>query len=398
VGSVAQVFILKDLASIWCCELATLPLCQGAGIHSIWAEVFPDETIPNHKAAAMSLDFLLHYGGRRLRQYIEQPSLDSSADGAGEEEEGPKAVLDFELPLDAWVSRPVASDSFDPAAMPRRFIDGCHYGKTVTCLKDSARHPIPVRLAEVGGVSMRIDDRLLRREFAHLERIVCFIIDPFPWHEVEDFAVSLAEKMGIRLLPALPPKINEVRQLSYDYASMDQRTYTQAQVEMRILEELALDQDLEALSLVDGPLGRISHPRAIGVIKEHRQNYLGLHRQCWQVFYDLEPGQRTPAFQLASQSSPVVSWYLKLDGAHGALPNWGIVRVEISCAHFERQGSDFEYLNRLSNSLLHLRCRQGSYARAPVSMEPIVRAEESLKSLLTSPATLAQRFFHLTGL
>jgi len=342
----------------------------------------------------MSLDFLLQYGGRRLRQYVEQPPLDSSEAG-GEEEEGPKVTLDFEMPPDAWVVRPVASDAVDPGAVPQRFIDGCHYGKTVACLQDSVGHPIPVRLAEIGGVALRSDDRSLRREFAHIERIVCLIVDPFPWHEVEDFAVSLAE-INMRLLPALPPLIDDVRQLTYDYASMEQRTYTQAQVEMRVLEELALGQDPETLTLVDGPLGRIEHPRAIGAIKQHRKNYL--HPRGWQVFYALEPGQRTPAFRLKSQSSPLVSWYLKLDGAHGALPNWGVVRVEISCDHFERHHGDFSYLDRLSNALLHLRCRQGSYARAPVSLEPIVRAEESLKSLLTSPATLTQRFYHLTGL
>jgi hypothetical protein len=159
-----------------------------------------------------------------------------------------------------------------------------------------------------------------------------------------------------------------------------------------------LAQDTETLSLVDGPLGRLEHPRAIGVIKQHRTNYLGLHPQCWQVFYNLEPGQRTPAFLLASQRLPVVSWYLKLDGANGTMPNWGIVRAEISCTHFERQRCSFTYLDRISNALLHLRCRQNSYARAPVSMEPIVYAEKSLKSLLTAPATLAQRFYHLTGL
>ncbi len=345
----------------------------------------------------MGLDFLLHYGGRRLRQYVEQPPLDSPTDG-DEAEEGPKAALDFEAPPDAWQPRSVVADTIDPAALPQRFIDGCHYGRTIACLSDSARHPIPVRLAEIGGVCMGIDGRSLRREFAHIERIVCLIVDPFPWHEVEDFAASLTEKIDMRLLPALPPMIGETRQLTYDYASMEQRTYTQAQVEMRVLEELVLGQDLETLSLVDGPLGRLEHPRAIGVIKQHRKNYLGLHQQCWQAFYDLEPGQRTPAFGLRSQSMPVISWYLKLDGAHGAMPNWGIVRVEISVEHFESQGSDFDYLNRVSNALLHLRCRQGSYARAPVSLGPIVRAEESLKSLLTPPATLAQRFYHLTGL
>ena len=342
----------------------------------------------------MSLDFLLHYGGRRLWQYVEQPPLDSSEVG-GEEEEGPKITLDFELASDAWEARSVASDTLDPATMPRRFIDGCHYGKTVTCLHDSVGHPIPVRLAEIGGVSMRIEDRALRREFAHIERIVCFIVDPFPWHEIEDFAASLAG-IGMRLLPALPPIVDDVRQLTYDYASMDQRTYTQAQVEMRVLEELALGQDTKMLTLVDGPLGRIEHPWVIGAVKQHRKNYL--HPRGWQVFYALKPGERTPAFRLASQSSPLVSWYLKLDGPNGALPNWGVVRVEISCDHFERMGCDFGYLDRVSNSLLHLRCRQGSYTRAPVSLEPIVRAEDSLKSLLTSPATLAQRFYHLTGL
>src|SRR5262249_60468302 len=101
---------------------------------------------------------------------------------------------------------------------------------------------------------------------------------------------------------------------------------------------------------------------------------------------------------LASHHLPLVSWYLKMDGPHGAMPNWGVVRVEISRDLFERQGSDFGYLDRVSDALLHLRCRQGSYARAPVSLEPIVRGEESLKSLLSSPATLAQRFYHLTGL
>lgn len=343
----------------------------------------------------MGLDFLVHYGGRRLRQYLEQPPLDASAGDETEQES--KVALDFELPLDAWQARSVRAGVVDPFVIPQRFIDGCHYGHTAACLYDSFRHPIPVRLAEIGGVCMQLEGRSLRRQFAHVERIVCFIVDAFPWYEIEDFAAALAP-LEMRLVPALPPIIEEKRQLTYDYASMDQRTYTQAQVEMRVLEELALEQDLEVLSLVDGPLGRLEHPRAIGVIKQHRKNYLGSHSQSWQVFYDLEPGQRTPAFRLASQSSPVVSWFLKLDGAHGAMPNWGIVRVEISATHFERQNSDFKYLDSISNALLHLRSRQGSYARAPVSMEPIVRAEESLKSLLTAPATLAQRFYHLTGL
>jgi hypothetical protein len=344
----------------------------------------------------MSLDFLLHYGGRRLRQYVEQPPLASPADADGGEDEGPQVALDFESPPDKWQPRSVVAETVDPEAMPRRFIDGCHSGETVAWLQDSVGHPIPVRLAEIGGVCMGIDGRSLHREFVHVERVISLIVDPFPWHEVETFATALMET-AMRLLPAPQPKIDkETRGLTYDYERMREQTYNRCQVEMRVLEELALSQHAEMLSLVDGVLGRIEHDWAIGVIKQHRENYL--HAQGWQVLYRLEPGQRTPAFRLPTQGGPAVSWYLKLDGVHGTLPNWGIVRLEISDEHFKRRNCDFDYLNRLSNALLRLRCRQGSYARAAVSLEPIVRAEDSLKSLLTSPATLAQRFYHLTGL
>ena len=44
-----------------------------------------------------------------------------------------------------------------------------------------------------------------------------------------------------------------------------------------------------------------------------------------------------------------------------------------------------------------MRCRRSSYARGPVSLDPIVRAEESLKSLMTPPSALAQRFYRLAG-
>jgi hypothetical protein len=349
----------------------------------------------------MSLDFLLHYGGRRLRPYVEQPPLDSRADFADDEDDGQTIALDFELPPDDWQPRSVAVAPLDPLAVPQRFIDGCHSGETVAWLQDAANHPIPVRLAQIGGVCMRIDGRSLRREFVHLERVVSLIVDPFPWHEVEIFAAALPE-MELRLLPARLPKIDEERRgPTYDFERMREQTRLRSQNEMEVLEELALCQNLDDLSLIDGRLGRVQYRDlaqhdVVGVIKQQRENYL--HPRGWQVLYRLEPGQRTPAFRLPSKHLPVVSWYLKLDGANGAMPNWGIVRVEISVAHFERQRCNFGYLDRLSNALLHLRCRQSSYARAPVSMEPIVRAEESLKALLTPPAILAQQFYHRTRL
>jgi hypothetical protein len=348
----------------------------------------------------MGLDFLRHYGGRRLRPAVEQPVLDSPTAANGEESDS-AVQLDLEYPLDRWRPLPVGTEPPDNGCLPRRFIDGCHAGETVAWLQDDEGHPIPVRLAEIGGVCMRVEGRQLRRECAHVQRVVSLIPDPFPSFEVEVFAMALAEH-GLRLLPAAPPLLDrDTRGLTYDFERMREQARVRSQYEMERLEESALCQDPDTPSLVDGRLGRfqqadLSRCRVVGVIKQQRESYL--HAQGWQAFYRLEPGQRTPAFRLPSKNLPVVSWYLKLGGARGALPNWGVVRVEISEDHFEREDLDFGYLDRLSRCLLHLRCRQGSYARAPVSLEPIVRAEESLKSLFCPLDALSQRFYHLTGL
>jgi hypothetical protein len=348
----------------------------------------------------MGLDFLQHYGGRRLRPYVEQPPLDLPAAESDGEDSTPCVQLDLEMALDDWRPLDVAA-TLDPEAMPRRFIDGCHAGETVAWLQDDAGHPIPVRLAEIGGVCLRAEGRTLRREVALVERVVAMIVEPFPPSEVEIFAATLARD-GFRLLPAkLPLLDNEQRGPTYDFARMREQARVRAQYEMGLLEERALCHAPDAPSLVDGRLGRfqqadLSRFRVVGVIKQQRENYL--HAGGWQALYRLEPGQRTPAFRLPSKHLPVVSWYLKLAGARGALPNWGVVRVEIGEDHFEHEGLDFDYLDRLSRAILDLRCRQGSYGRAPVSLEPIVRAEESLKALFSSLESLSQRFYRLTGL
>jgi hypothetical protein len=349
----------------------------------------------------MGLDFLHHYGGRRLQAFVVQPVLDSPEILDDIEDSVPTVQLDLEYPLDGWRPVPVSDGPLDDNSLPRRFIDGCHAGETVAWLQDDLGHPIPVRLAEIGGVCLRVEGRVLRREFAVVERVVSMIVEPFPQLEVHAFAQALAEH-NLRLLPAKLPLLDrEVRGLTYDFERMREQARVRSQYEMEALEEKALCHDPDTPSLVDGRLGRfqkadLSRYRVVGVIKQQRENYL--HAKGWQTLYALEPGQRTPAFRLPSKNLPVVSWYLKLEGARGALPNWGIVRVEIHEDHFEQEGLDFSYLDRLSRFLLSLRCRQGSYARAPVSLEPIVRAEESLKALFSPPDMLAQHFYHLTGL
>src|SRR5262249_30189661 len=123
-----------------------------------------------------------------------------------------------------------------------------------------------------------------------------------------------------------------------------------------------------------------------------------LHSTGLQILYDLEVGERTPVFTMPNDKHPIASWYVRLAGAAGTLPNWGIVRVEVSLDWFEARGRDWTIVDKLSRMLVDYRSRENSYDRAAVSLHPIVRAEESLGALLLPENMLASRFYRLTGL
>jgi hypothetical protein len=353
----------------------------------------------------MGLEFLQDHGGRRVRSYPDQPGLELPEEQADEEDDPGVEGVDLDYEGRDWAPIGVERAGVDWDEAPRRFVDGCHVGHTVAWLQDPDGHPIPLMLSEIGGVCVERDGRELRRAFEVVERVVAMIVDPFPWDEVEAFAVALAET-GFRLLPTSAPRREGGAgwAASYDFEAMRKKTQNRSNYEMQILEEVALCQHAQVPTLVDGPLEprinsdeRLQRCPVVGVVKQQRKSYLDA--RGWRAFYRLEPGQRTPAFLISTKSVPVVSWYLKLDGAHGALPNWGVVRVEIPRVYFEEgAGKDFALLDRLSNALIQMRCRLGSYARGPVSLTPIVRAEEVLRSLFAPASQLAQQFYRMTGI
>ena len=214
---------------------------------------------------------------------------------------------------------------------------------------------------------------------------------------------------------------------------------------------MAVAQDAETPTIVDGRLERRSggfdteRSPVFGVIKTHRQVYL--HSRGLRLLYMLEEGERTPAFFIrpAEQMEKgdengnsntdergeavrarertgappqtsgkeikvrltVVSWYVRLSGGGGMMPNWGLVRVEASLKWFvaRRYGSPdavnqsgAEFINQLSRTLYEYRCRERSYERAAVSLHPIVRAESSLRSLFSPGGMLKNSFYRLSGL
>ncbi len=319
----------------------------------------------------------------------------------------------IEQAADEWKPVILPETPAHAGEVPERFIDGCQSGHAVACLRaPEVGWPIPVFLAEVGGVAMRLKGRDLTRDFFGLDRVVSFVTDAFPWHEVEALAAALANspKFAFRVLPTERPKVEDAIDL-FDYEKMRKAAQNRANNEMANWEAIALAADRTTPALCDGRLEpRLRSSSAanscnlvVGVVKTHSANLL--HPQGWRTLLDLKPGQRTPFFQIARTAAgeandlPVVTWFIKMVGGEEVMPNWAAVRVEVPWIQFQRwpEPSRTGFVNRLSRWLIDARCRQQSYARMAISLEPIVRAEESLKSLFSPFGVLRNRFLREAG-
>lgn len=359
--------------------------------------------------------FFHRYSGVAVGPTPVQPTL--APDEEGEEETVPD--LSVEVLPENWTGLPVEKTPAREGEFPTRFVDGSQNGQPVLCVKSPQGWPIPLVLSEVGAVAMKSVGRGFEREFQKVERVLSFVAEPFPWQEVEVFATALANKpeLRLRVLPANMPDLK--RHSPFDYEVMRKQAYNRAQQEMTTLERFALATGSnDQPTLVDGPLNRVmgnpkeSDPLRIGVTKSQAANYL--HPQGWRTLLSLRPdgekqaAQRTPIFHLSGtakrgiERTPVATWYLKLAGGPRLAPNWGYVRVEVPWVQFvgrvDLRSKDFGFVDRLSRWLIDARCRTDSYARMPVSLEPIVRAEDALKPLFTPVPVLVNRLYRTAGL
>ena len=352
--------------------------------------------------------FFRRHAGAAVGMYPVQNELDAVAEKRDELIE-----WDVEQPADAWQPVVLPESPAHPGEVPERVIDGCQSGHAVACLRaPEVGWPIPVFLAEVGGVAMRLTGRDLRRDFFGLDRVVSFVTDPFPWPEVEALAAALGNlpDFPLRVLPTDRPKVDDPIDL-FDYEKMRKAAQNRANNEMANWEAIALAADRTTPTLCDGRLEpRLRSSAAadrfalvVGVVKTHSANLL--HPQGWRTLLDLKPGQRTPFFKIAKTATggpndlPVVTWFVKMAGGEEVMPNWAAVRVEVPWVQFTRwpQSGWTGFVSRLSRWLIDARCRQQSYARMAVSLEPIVRAEDCLKSLFTPFGVLRNRFLRHAG-
>lgn len=347
-------------------------------------------------------DFLRMYSAAPVGQTPVQPNI------AADEDKPEKEAIDrtIEMKEPEWEPVTVSEQPAKPDEFPVRFIDGSHSGQPVFSVRSPQGWPIAMMLSEVGAVSLMSKGRGFEREFIALDRVLSFVADPFPWQQVESFALDLLNRpeLKLRLLPANRPR---EKHSPFDYEIMRQQARSRAVNEMATLERLALAVGSPRPTLVDGPLNRVmgapdaDGPLVVGVAKTQTADYL--HDKGWQTLLGLRVSQRTPVFKYEgirgdSGGLPVATWYLKLAGGPSIAPNWGFVRVEVPWNQFEFRGCDFGFVNRLSRWIVDARCRAESYARMPVSLEPIVRAEDALKPLFTPMSILVNRLYRQAGL
>lgn len=344
--------------------------------------------------------FLRNYGAAAVGATPPQPTLPMPDDA-----ETSKTAINRSIETDEaqWMPRTISEAPARDGEYPVRFIDGSHTSQPVLCLETRPdRYPIPLLLGEIGAVSLRTDGRRFQRDFVQVERVFSFVVDPFPWEHIEEFAEDILNKssLKLRLLPANLPKEPHN---PFDYEAMRHQAYNRMQLEMKYLERLALAVDRQVPALVDGTLDDVIgnpepfSPLLVGVTKRQFGDYL--HAEGQRTLLALRPGQRTPTLRLTRPGSPeMISWYLKLSSGPQLAPNWGHVRVEVPWGQFEQQfRSDFGFVDRLSRWLIDARCRAESYSRMPVSLEPIVRAEDALKPLFTPMQVLVNRLYRQAG-
>lgn len=364
------------------------------------------------------LKFIKNYEGRRIESEFglkpflveedeEQTTEETNINLSLESEIGHWQSINPQLPkswrVQDWQSRPV------------RFVDGKDVGQTIARLRGTDGSFVAIRLAEIGSVVMKIVNGELRREFTQVERVLAMNTAVFPWEEVENFALALREH-DIFLLPT--KRTPEEFQMNFE--KIKKFTQRRSMQEMMTLEEFALAQRSDIPTIVDGTLKDhesgfdATKSPVFGVVKTQQRLYVD--RQGQEILFSLPEAQRTPAFSFAYDTSrvgekiktrlPIVAWYMRLCDGESVEPNVGIVRVEVSQKWFANKGygeteinaAGREFINQLTRTIYEYRCRQKNYRRMKISLEPIVRAEESLGALFCPPNYLKNKFYRLTEL
>jgi hypothetical protein len=338
-------------------------------------------TVAAHRGLA---DLAIHYG---VRPCDDSPFAAVPVDEATELEDLSVGRLDnlaYEVDPAAW--EPIDCEG-QPTARPQRFIDGTVFARTAATFIIEGRLR-PAVLAAVGAAAMELDGTGIRRvpDSLRFQTVLCLLGNGIPGDHLAELEAGL-NRVGIALLAP-----TDDQDLPAEFEVLRRRAWDLAKGRMEAVERDVLQLAPEVPSVVDGLLERRLVTRrsqrlpAYGVIKRHLRTLLPTALS--QRLFSLEPGQRSPAFLVETEKAVLVSWYLRLADPGLGTPAAGIVRVAATRTWLELGFPDpatrFAEISAVSAWLCQLRCRDASYARSAVSLEPIVRLEDQLHAVLPS--------------
>lgn len=317
-------------------------------------------------------------------------------DDAEDETTEQLANLAWEQPAETWQA---VLTGGTPARPPRRFIDGSVSGRTVAVF-NVAGGLRPALLAVTGAMALELEGRDLRRcsDTIRTESLFCIFSNQIPRPDLDALQAGVT-RLGLSL--ASPTTADPAAA----FEVLRRRTWDVARRCMEDAERDVLVRSPTTPCLLDGLLERrvttvASHAiPAYGMVK--RQLNPLLPQRLAQLIHHLAPGERTPAFVVDTEHVSLVTWYLRLSDPGRAAPTAGIVRLMATRAYLETAYPDgagrAAEISAVSAWLRALRCRQTSYRRADVSLEPIVRLEDQLHALLPPLSQLTARVHRAFG-
>src|SRR5260370_23474304 len=313
--------------------------------------------------------------------FLKPPPVDAAEADDEDQMSAKLEAASYEVP--AWEGRRTqgAGAREEP---PQRFIDGSLHSRTVGVIRvGSALRPLV--LASVGAVELRLEGRELRRppDGYRTDCVLCVAANEMNTELTLELSQAVSTR-GIRLIA----RESDVE--THDFEMIRRRAWDFAKGEMEELERQLLLRDANTPALADGLLERrlvtIESQRqpAIGMVKQVLRHYLPA--PLTSMLYELGAGDRTPAFLLRTKNAQLVSWYLRLGEGDFMGPAHGLIQLSNPVPDFKRRFPSpterSRELSALSDWLRRARCREQSYGRSAVSLEPIVRAEEQLHALL----------------
>ncbi len=168
-----------------------------------------------------------------------------------------------------------------------------------------------------------------------------------------------------------------------DYATVRRRLRRRVTDAMLEHEE-RLVRRLDESVYVDGRYAPNYLPKrgeqlVVGVIKTMRRRYLDIPRL--QVLYNLQVGERTPAFQVESKDVQVVSFYARISPRSGRSPHRSGTCGNGKAHLRDQHSNDWSLLDAIAAHMNQLRTKDLAYARAAVTLEPIRVIEHRIQRL-----------------